>query len=202
MTARDERRQRIIGVARDLFLTHGYTATSMSQVAAAVGGSKTTLWSYFRSKQDLFIAVADELIAHYFDPIEDLLDEAQEFRTTLERVGRVALDAGLSPTVTALIRIVTAEAGRFPELGRLFHERGLGRGWTLLAAFMERARAAGFLRPACDCAVAARQFLALCQSHAYQQVMMGGAASPSPATIEADVSAAVDTFLRAFAPAR
>ena len=41
-------------MAREIFLTEGYGAASMSAIAAAVGGSKGTLYTYFKSKSELF----------------------------------------------------------------------------------------------------------------------------------------------------
>ena len=37
-------------------MEHGYQGTSMSRIAAAVGGSKGTLYSYFQNKEELFAA--------------------------------------------------------------------------------------------------------------------------------------------------
>src|SRR3546814_8550524 len=37
-----------------LFRSRGYAATTMSAIAADVGGSKATLWNHFKSKDDLF----------------------------------------------------------------------------------------------------------------------------------------------------
>ena len=55
---RDQAREAIIlDVARDCFLAEGYAATSMSTIAARLGGSKGTLYNYFKNKEDLFAAV-------------------------------------------------------------------------------------------------------------------------------------------------
>ena len=45
-----------MSVAREVFFEHGYSATSMSAIAARLGGSKGTLYNYFRSKEELFEA--------------------------------------------------------------------------------------------------------------------------------------------------
>lgn len=37
----------------------------MSSIAGQVGGSKTTLWAYFPSKEDLFAAVVDDVVEQY-----------------------------------------------------------------------------------------------------------------------------------------
>ncbi len=58
---RDERRQAMVAIASDVFMEEGYAATSMSAIAARLGGSKGTLYNYFRSKAALFTAVVEEL---------------------------------------------------------------------------------------------------------------------------------------------
>ena len=57
---RDERRDGILDVARDCFLADGYAATSMSTIAARLGGSKGTLYNYFKSKDEVYLALASE----------------------------------------------------------------------------------------------------------------------------------------------
>src|SRR5882757_6223376 len=56
---RDERRDHILDVARDAFLSTGYADTSMSAIAARLGGSKGTLYNYFKSKDELFNAYVE-----------------------------------------------------------------------------------------------------------------------------------------------
>ena len=53
------KRAEIVDIATRSFFEHGYAATSMSAIAETLGGSKTTLWSHFSSKADLFTAVVD-----------------------------------------------------------------------------------------------------------------------------------------------
>src|SRR5579863_8801536 len=56
----DAKRRAIMQVARAAFLARGYAATSMSEIAAKLGGSKGTLYNYFRSKEELFEALMAE----------------------------------------------------------------------------------------------------------------------------------------------
>ena len=53
------KRQEIIRIAGELFEERGYDRTSMSAIAARVGGSKATLYGYFKSKEELLLAVLD-----------------------------------------------------------------------------------------------------------------------------------------------
>lgn len=199
VSQRDERRQRIIAVAMQLFLDQGFARTSMSQVAAKVGGSKTTLWSYFPDKNALFMAVADDLIERYFAPIERYLATANDLKADLLHIARTLIEAAMSAEVSGLMRIATAEARRFDALADMFDSRGLGHGWLVIGAYLERAKAAGKLVTECEPAMAARHFVGLCQSHWVQRVMLTGARKPPAEELNKDAQAAVATFLRAFA---
>ena len=57
---RDQRREAILEVAREVFTEEGYAAASMSTIAARLGGSKGTLYNYFKSKEELFGAYVRE----------------------------------------------------------------------------------------------------------------------------------------------
>ena len=50
-------RERILDEARALFLGKGFAATSMQEIAEAVGMTKPALYYHFRDKQELFLAV-------------------------------------------------------------------------------------------------------------------------------------------------
>ena len=193
----EDRREAIIAIARDAFFSNGYAGTSMSSIAVSLGGSKTTLWSYFPNKPALFIAVADDLIAQYDKAVTSSLVPGGEIEATLRAFGRLLLSALLSDSLVALIRLVTGENGRFPELGSRFHERGIGRGWTVLKAYLDDAVLAGQIQVE-DTLFAAQHFIALCQSRCYQRAMMGDTPHPSKTEIDQDIDAAVAIFLRAY----
>jgi TetR/AcrR family transcriptional repressor of mexJK operon len=194
----DTRKAGIIALASEAFLSGGYEGTSMSAIATLVGGSKTTLWTYFPCKRDLFMAVADDMIGRYVDAISDALEPSGDLEVTLNTFGRRLLHALTLAPVAALIRIVTGEAGRFPELGALFHQRGLGHGWAILKDFLDDAVGRQQLQPSIDTLRASQHLIAMFQSGCYQRFMMGGTAAPDGALIAQDVAAAVRIFLQAY----
>jgi AcrR family transcriptional regulator len=55
--------QELLAIARGLFLERGYNATSMKSIAQAAGISRTSLFTYFRSKGDLIWGEYDQTIA-------------------------------------------------------------------------------------------------------------------------------------------
>ena len=54
-------RQRLVDVARDLFLREGYAKTSLERVAEEAGFSKGAVYSNFGGKDDLCLAVLDSI---------------------------------------------------------------------------------------------------------------------------------------------
>ncbi len=192
------RRSAFVTAAREAFFMHGYAGTTMSSIAAAVGGSKTTLWSYFPSKQDLFVAVVDDLVETYGASLEVPMDPQEDVEAALRRFAKAMMQIILSPPIIALHRLVTGEAGRFPELGPLFYERGPQRGKAKLAAYLAQAMDGARLRRG-EPKAAARQFGALCQSGCHQQLMLGLIDDVTPEAISADIEAAIATFLRGWA---
>ena len=78
--SRDLRRKAILDIARDIFLSQGYAATSMSQVAARLGGSKGTLYNYFSSKEELFSAMVVEDCESEFLAMIDFQPTGRQWR--------------------------------------------------------------------------------------------------------------------------
>ncbi len=58
-------KEQILEVALDLFSVNGYEATSISQIADAVGIRKASLYSHFASKQDILDTLVEELTEEY-----------------------------------------------------------------------------------------------------------------------------------------
>jgi len=54
---RQARQEQILQAARQVFATQGFHNTRMSDIAQAIGVSQGTLYHYFRSKDELFLAV-------------------------------------------------------------------------------------------------------------------------------------------------
>jgi TetR/AcrR family transcriptional regulator, mexJK operon transcriptional repressor len=189
-----DRRRSILEVAERSFIEHGFSNTSMSTIAAELGGSKTTLWSYFPSKDDLFAAVIDGKIAAFQQALDEALIPTGGTAAALTRFGRLFLAKVLSPSSTALHRLIVAEAERFPKVGEAFAGRGPDRVRARLSRYVEDEMMEGRLRPG-DPHRAARQFLALCQAGCYLD-RLWRPHQPSTGDVEADVAAAVDTFMR------
>lgn len=50
----DTRREQIISAARTLFIRQGYAKTSVDDISSAIGMTKSSLYYYFKNKEELF----------------------------------------------------------------------------------------------------------------------------------------------------
>jgi AcrR family transcriptional regulator len=195
-TDRDERRETILQIAHAAFLEDGYAATSMSSIAARVGGSKATLYNYFSSKEELFAAVIEERCRDFHEMLYDADLESDDFRKALTTLGERAVRWMLRDDSIATYRLITAETGRFPELGRAFYLAGPHKGKEMLAEFFGRAAENGHLKPGYMMGMAIH-FMVLCKGE-LQHRKLWNIDSPTDRDIETTVAAGVNTFLAAY----
>jgi AcrR family transcriptional regulator len=196
--ARDQRREMILSVAREVFFEQGYTAASMSTIAARLGGSKGTLYNYFKSKEELFEAQVREMCGAAADRILEVSADGEPVET-LTRLGEQFLQHLYSQETVQMFRILVAEAQRSPELARVFYEVGPARGQRGLEVYIEAAKARGSLE-LLDCALAAEQFMSLCKGRTHLQFLLNLIPALTSAQIRLQISQAVDAFMALYGP--
>ncbi|TWA68337.1 TetR family transcriptional regulator [Azospirillum brasilense] len=143
------RRTAILTIAGRTFLRQGYSDASMDGIAAEVGGSKSTLYRYFPSKAALFAAYVEEVGTLTWSALAAVQVEEKGTEAVLENTARAYLNLILSPSALAVTRLVMAETGRFPEIGRTFYERGIRRAESQIAAILQRLAERGDV-PGCN----------------------------------------------------
>ena len=70
-------RQKLVDVARQLFAKNGMENTTMNDIAVASGKGRRTLYTYFKSKEDVYTAVIESEL----ERLSDRLDEVAAKRT-------------------------------------------------------------------------------------------------------------------------
>lgn len=194
-----DRRQRILDVAREVFLAEGYAAASMSVIAARVGGSKGTLYNYFPSKASLFAALVERECGPEGWVGSILACDHSDAEAVLTAIGARFLEFVLAPRTDAIHRMVITECRRFPELGRAFYEKGPRRGVNAVAAWMAFQIGAGRLRPG-EPEHMAFVFLELCKAGVHHKRLWNLEAAPTAAQKQANTAEAVRVFLAAYGP--
>lgn len=183
--------------AWQLFLDHGFSATSMDAVAKSAGVSKATLYAYFPSKEALFasliVAECEDLERNL--PLPDL---SAGLEHSLREFARHYLQLFITRKDFAFVRIIANESGRFPELGRLFYDSGPVARTRRLAQFLEKAKAQGLLEFD-DAVETADQFLSLVRGEMPLRVVLGLTDIPEE-TIDRQIDAGLKFFLKACQP--
>src|SRR5262245_61063531 len=72
------RREQILDAAARLFAERGYSETDTQVLAAELGVGKGTLYRYFPSKRELFLAAADRVMRRLRQRIDDSLVGVEE----------------------------------------------------------------------------------------------------------------------------
>lgn len=194
----DVKRQAILDAAYALFREKGFEKTSVAEINARAGGSKATIYSYFRSKEEIFVECMFALAERYLEGVlGDLRNPADNVRIALSAFGESFLRLVCSPEMVALRRLMIAEAER-AGIGRLFFEKlACIRGQV--AVFLAKLMADGRLC-AGDAGLAASQFRALLEAEFFESLLLlGSDARPNEQAIASATERAVDTFMRAYA---
>ena len=82
-----ESRKRILEAARDVFFRDGFMSANLDEMAEKAGVAKGTLYRYFESKADLYVAV---LTNNHEIFLEQMRAAGQEGETALERIRSIA----------------------------------------------------------------------------------------------------------------
>lgn len=192
------RRAAILAVAERSFLEHGYQGTTMSAIAAELGGSKGTLWSYFASKEELFDAFLDKMTSSLREEMMAALAPSTEVTPGVELFVKRMLTKILQPGALGVFRLVVGESGRSPEVGRMFYRRTMATVEGALSGYLAGHMAAGRLRTA-DPSRAARLLMAMTVS-GYRYRVLLCVEAVEDAAIAAEAALIAREFVAAYAP--
>ena len=192
----EEKRRQIVDVASKLFTELGYERTSMSLISEKLGGSKATLYGYFKSKEELLQSVLVYDVTEEADRLMNEFLSGRNLREGLITLGCAYMTRRLSPGPIANVRIVSTQ----PEdstIGRDFYENVLGPAWRRLANRFKLLMDAGILKQA-DPWIAAMQWKGMCEWGMFERRLLGAIKAGDPDEIKRASVAAADSFLKLY----
>ncbi|MCQ4159371.1 TetR/AcrR family transcriptional regulator [Roseomonas sp. GC11] len=191
-----ERRACLLQAARHIFLREGYAAANMADIASLAGMSKKTLYQLFSSKAELFEALVVYSLSPLRPEMDDTgLDMEQALYRRLQRIAQVLL----VPEQIGLLRLVSAEGQRYPELADAFNRIGPGGSAEELERWLAAQAQAGRLEieDARDCA---HMLIGMVLGGLHIAMLLGLMDRPPLEPLEARLRQATRIFLRGARP--
>ncbi len=148
---RDSLREEIIDAARELFVRHGYEATSIRKIADRVGSSPGILYHYFEDKPAIMARVIAETFARLSSRMRAIVDDpTAKPLDRLRRALRTYIDFGIDhPHHYAILFISKAELANEPRIREVFERDGTTT-FNCLRSACREAIASGALREDLD----------------------------------------------------
>lgn len=145
-----DRRTQILEAAASVFPRKGYAGTTLQDVAIEANISSSAIYQYFRSKEDLFLALVDNLsFVELLGEINLLVDEEKDIsyedvRKSLIDVGEAYLDTHMRHA--EIVRMFITESRNFPEVGKRYCIRLIAPVEKLLNRYLAQQMKRGILR--------------------------------------------------------
>lgn len=194
----EDKRREIVEIAAQAFEELGYDRTSMSLISERVGGSKATLYGYFKSKEELLLAVLDYDVGGESERIMNQFLRGTNLREGLIFLGIAYMERRLAPRPIANVRMVSAQP-KESGVGKTFYDNVLYPAWRRFANRIEGLMDAGELRRA-DPWIAAMHWKGLCEWDMFDQRLLGAISEGNPDDIRKAATLAADAFLTIYAP--
>jgi len=193
----EERRLAIMAAAKDLFLSRGFSATSLEDIVAVSGGSLSTVYQLFGNKQGLFQALVNAATQQVTAPLLEAMTHHGEPREVLKAFA-ARLDAlERSPDASGAFRLMMAEGGKYPELAQTLFDTGPDASRQVVVNYLNAEVMAGTLKIP-DVDLATEQFASMVCSDTKLRNACGVAQPSTRDDVDRRLESIVDMFLRAY----
>lgn len=151
---KDARPGEIASAALELFVSLGFQATRMQDIARQAGVAKGTVFRYFPSKNELFKAVVIAHIGPHIDAWQTQVAQFQGPTAQLLLQGMLAWwqQIGCRPA-GRIARLFMLEVRHIPELAAFYQTSVINPGRAVIRAIIQRGVASGEFRAVDDAAV-------------------------------------------------
>lgn len=188
---------RFVEAAEKLFLNRGFADTSVNEIVRLAGGSLTTLYAEFGTKDELFVAVMNRRAATLSTDIFNPETPSADTAVALLQLARRMQAHMLSENALAIYRLAIHEGPKFPSLRNAVLLNGLKEFLQRLAEFFSGLNETQAL-DIDDVDVAAEFFLTLVQGQIRTRAACGDMQSITRQQRDDHVKRAVDAFLRIY----
>ncbi|MCH2546366.1 MAG: TetR/AcrR family transcriptional regulator [Alphaproteobacteria bacterium] len=192
-----QKHKSIMKAATQLFLKHGYSKTSMDQIASRAGVTKQTIYSHYSNKDALFTEMIMALCHKHSPDMSVLKDSSTSVEERLYSIGLGFLRMITSAEGLATTRVVVSEAERKPLLASIFYETGPMQMHKLLTEFLMLQNARGIMHIA-NPESAASYFYAMLKGRYHLRMTLKIKPAPTQKELEDHVRETVRVFMKIY----
>ncbi len=117
LTNREQKRQRILRAAIDVFASKGYFTARMTDVAEAAEVADGTLYLYFEGKEHLLMSIFDSVLGRFIERLDEEIEKIDNPTEKLSVMIRLHLETlGRDHALAHVLQIETRHSRRFMSL--------------------------------------------------------------------------------------
>jgi AcrR family transcriptional regulator len=185
-----DKREQILQGALKTFLEYGFAGATMDKITEDAGVSKQTVYSYFKNKEELFVALIEKMVGQFTGGSVTPQMLSMETPILLQKTAGLIIDKMSSWEYVSFLRLLIGESGRFPELSQNYVQRVIQPGQQMLSFYFQK------IMQFPDAEVAAWMFNGCLVAYVLRQEILQ-AKHTMPMPRDRYISKLVDTFLDA-----
>jgi AcrR family transcriptional regulator len=138
-----ERRQAIIEAAMEEFISRGFAATRLDDIAKRAGVAKGTIYLHFKDKESMFEELIRTAIVPLVGRMQGPLPTGGTVRDLIEAFAINFIHEVVTTRRGDIVRLIVAEGPRFPSIADFYYREVVSKGLAGMRAMVELGIARG-----------------------------------------------------------
>jgi AcrR family transcriptional regulator len=143
-----ERRQAIIEAAMEEFISRGFAATRLDDIAKRAGVAKGTIYLHFKDKESMFEELIRTAIVPLVGRMQGPLPTGGTVRDLIEAFALNFIHEVVTTRRGDIVRLIVAEGPRFPAIADFYYREVVSKGLAGMRAMVELGLARGEIKNA------------------------------------------------------
>jgi AcrR family transcriptional regulator len=143
-----ERRQAIIEAAMEEFISRGFAATRLDDIAKRAGVAKGTIYLHFKDKESMFEELIRTAIVPLVGRMQGPLPTGGTVRDLVEAFALNFIHEVVTTRRGDIVRLIVAEGPRFPSIADFYYREVVSKGLAGMRAMVELGIARGEIKNA------------------------------------------------------
>jgi TetR/AcrR family fatty acid metabolism transcriptional regulator len=185
--SREDKRRRIIDAAVEVFAEKGFFYARVSEIADAAGVADGTIYLYFKSKDDILIAIFEEKMAEILARFVTMLQEVDD---PAEKIRRYIIEhLKLVAEQPKLMQVLTVELRQSARFMKEYSPHSFAKYLALVGSILDEGQKKGIFRKSFDPAVFRRALFGAIDELSLAWVLRrDGTAAPNPDYVGEQIS--------------